>query len=108
MPEAERWKPYAFFAMHCVVAAFAMLIGSVPEIFVEHRFAASRVGAFAPCMAVTALLAGFFVNRHEKHRSAPVVGLLGVCWLLFGLWDFWSPEYRGDRPWILETHIGLS
>lgn len=103
----ERWKPYAFFAMHCALAVVAIMVGFVPQILFEHRFAETRLGAFAPCVVLAALLTGLFVNWHEKHRSALLVGIVGICWLLFGLWDFWSPEYRGDRPWVQETRIAF-
>ncbi len=62
----EAWKPFALFAMHCAVAAAAIGVGFIPEALLSHRYADTRLAAFFPSVLLTAVLAGFFVNRKEK------------------------------------------
>jgi len=110
MTEHEPWKPFALFAMHCAVAAGAIGVGFIPEALLSSRYADTRLAAFCPCAFLTALVVGFFVNRHEKHRCALLVWVVGFCWLIWGASDFWRWEYQWTHearfPFVMDSLFG--
>jgi hypothetical protein len=72
-----------------------MVVGFVPEGILSHYYYDTRVEAFAPAIACTGLILGFFFSvRFQNGRGASLAWIFGVLWLAVGFHDAassWNP-----------------
>ena len=78
-----------------------MIIGFVPEAFLSRLYRNTVLEPFAPAIAATALLFGYFLSRYPfRALAAKWTWMIGVAWLAFGIYDetrFWSTSWSTEK-----------
>jgi len=78
-----------------------MIIGFLPELYLSFLYHGTVLEGFAPAIALTALLLGYFVSRRVfRARAARWTWIIGLLWLSFGIYDetrFWSPSWSSEK-----------
>jgi hypothetical protein len=75
-------------------------VGFVPEAFASRIYYNSGLEPFSPMIATTAFLLGYFAaGKVLNGRAATFVWIIGLVWIVFGLYDetrnwsaTWSPQ----------------
>ena len=96
---APAW-PLSLLAHYLVAVVGAVIIGFLPEAFVSKIYYNTGIEAYSPMIALTAFLLGYFVAGFIfDGRTAMFVWIIGLGWLVFGIFDTtqywnasWSPE----------------
>lgn len=87
--------------LHCILGvAGSVSLGILPEAFLSRYYFNTGIEAFAPAVAVTALILGFaFGGIISKGQGASLAWIFGLLWLGIGILDVrkgwnpaWSPE----------------
>jgi len=86
MPTERWWQSAAVLIIHLILFAFAFGIGFLIEAWLGERYENSHIAAFVPCIAATAFLTAFLVNRKRRDRAPLLIGLAGVPCLVFAIW----------------------
>jgi hypothetical protein len=93
--------PVSLIAHYFIAVVGAMIIGFVPEALLSPLYYDTRLEPFAPAIAFTALLLGYFVSyRVFRAHAARWIWVLGLLWLTFGMFDetkFWSPSWSSEK-----------
>ncbi len=96
----ELW-PVSLIAHYLVAVAGGMMIGALPEAFLSRLYYNTGLEPFAPTIAITALLLGYFVShRVFRARAATWTWIIGLLWLAFGIYDetkFWSASWSSEK-----------
>jgi hypothetical protein len=88
-----------------VASAGGIILGLIPEILLGRLYRFTPIEPFAPAMAMTALLIGYFFSHRLIDRShiAQWTWTIGTFWFLLGVNDltrFWSPtRSHGKSAW---------
>jgi hypothetical protein len=93
-------------AVQCFVAVVGAMVISFPlEALLEGGYDNTGLAAYSPAIAFTAFLLGAFVSgRIRKGQAANFVWIIGLLWLLFGMYDetrYWSAIWSVEK-----THLG--
>jgi hypothetical protein len=93
--------PVSLVAHYFIAVVGAMIIGFVPEALLSPLYYNTGIEPFAPAIAFTALLLGYFVSfRVFRARAARWIWVLGLLWLTFGIFDetkFWGPSWSSEK-----------
>jgi hypothetical protein len=99
--------------LHYLIAVVvSMIVGFLPEIIIGKLYYNTGLEPYSPLIALTAFLLGYFVSlRVRGGRAATFVWTLGLCWMLFGIYDTassWSPLTRVATRWeyVLNSLFG--
>jgi hypothetical protein len=92
--------PISWIANYFVAIAGGMIIGFVPEALVSRLYYNTGLEPYSPMIAATAFLLGYFAaGLILNGRAATFVWIIGLAWMLFGMYDTtkawsasWSPE----------------
>ena len=80
-----------------------MVIGFIPEGILSRLYHNTGLEPFAPAIAVTALLLGYFFSHRVFHGcAARWTWSIGVLWLAFGIFDeskFWSASWSPEKTY---------
>src|SRR5215467_112689 len=86
--------PVSWIAHYFVAVAAGMIIGFLPEALVGQTYYNTGLEPYSPMIAVTAFLLGYFAaGRILNGRGATLVWIIGLVWMLFGIYDttrYWS------------------
>jgi hypothetical protein len=95
----ERMQWLLSLLLHSFVAmAVSAFVGGLPEVALS-RYLDPRIKPYAPIIAMTALVLGYFVSRQIASRAATFVWIVGVLWISCG---FYSVASSWSREW--STH----
>src|ERR1700688_1756166 len=92
--------PLSWVAHYFVAVAGAMIIGFLPEAILSRVYYNTGLEPYSPMIAITAFLLGYFVSLSIFNgRAATFVWIIGLAWMMFGIYDTtrywsagWSPE----------------
>lgn len=93
------WHYPPLVLLHFFVAATGgIIVGLIPEALIGRLYRFTPIEPFAPGMALTALLIGYFWGHRlvSKERVAEWTWTIGVVWFLYGVHDltrFWRPSW---------------
>ena len=78
-----------------------MILGFVPEAFLSRLYYDTGLEPFAPAIALTAFLLGYFFSHQLfRARAAKWAWIIGALWLAFGIYDetrFWSAGWSTEK-----------
>jgi hypothetical protein len=88
--------------VHCLLGVgFSMVSGFLPEGILSHYYYDTRLEAFAPAIAFTGLILGFFFSvRFQNGRGASLAWIFGLLWLAGGFYDAaigWKPMWSTQK-----------
>jgi CDP-diglyceride synthetase len=94
--------PLSWVAHYFVAVAGAMIIGFLPEAVLSERvYYNTGLEPYSPMIAITAFLLGYFVSVHIfKGRAATFVWIIGLAWMMFGIYDttrYWSASWSPEK-----------
>ena len=96
-----------------LAAGGGMLIGFLPEALVGRPYYNTGLEPYSPMIAVSAFLLGYFLSsRLLDLPSARWTWIIGLAWLLFGIWDdtrHWSPMWSVEKTrwrYVLANFFG--
>ena len=92
--------PLSWVAHYFVAVAGAMIIGFLPEAILSRVYYNTGLEPYSPMIAITAFPLGYFVSLSIFNgRAATFVWIIGLAWMMFGIYDTtrywsagWSPE----------------
>ena len=93
--------PISWLAHYFVGVLGAMIIGFFPEAFVSRMYYNTGIEPYSPMIAATAFLLGYFVaGRILNGRAATFVWIIGLAWMVFGIYDetrYWSASWSPEK-----------
>jgi hypothetical protein len=100
MADYDSWAKSLF--LHYLVGVVGgMVIGFLPEAELSRIYYNTGLEPYAPAIAITALLLGYFVSVHiGKGRAATSAWVLGLLWMFFGIYDttrYWSASWSVEK-----------
>ncbi len=88
-------------AQYLVAVAGAMIIGFLPEALLSRAYYNTGIEPYSPAIALTAFLLGYFVSpRVRKGQAATFVWVVGLLWLIYGMYDsvgYWSASWSPEK-----------
>jgi hypothetical protein len=93
--------PLSWVAHYFVAVAGGMIIGFLPEALVSRMYYNTGLEPYSPMIAVTAFLLGYFAaGRIFSGRAATFVWIIGLVWIVFGIYDttrYWSASWSPEK-----------
>jgi hypothetical protein len=93
--------PLSLVAHYFVAVAGGMIIGFLPEALVSRMYYNTGLEPYSPMIAVTAFLLGYFAaGRIFSGRAATFVWIIGLVWIVFGIYDttrYWSASWSPEK-----------
>ena len=78
-----------------------MIIGFLPEALISRMYYNSGLEPYSPVIAATSFGLGYFVaDRILNGRAATFVWIIGVAWMVFGIYDttrYWSASWSPEK-----------
>jgi len=105
--------PLSWAAHYLIAVVGAMIIGFFPEVFAARLYYNTGLEPYSPMIAATVFILGYFVARLVSDgRAATFVWIIGLAWMLFGIYDVtrgwsatWSPE-KTRAEFVLANMFG--
>lgn len=93
---------FVAFVMHYIVGVGGgMILGFAPEALLSRLYYNTGLEPFAPGIALTAFLLGYFLSqRLFLGRPARWIWIIGALWLAFGIYDetrSWSASWSVEK-----------
>ena len=88
--------------VHYLVAVVGgMLLGFLPEAVASRMYYNTGLEPYSPMIAVAAFLLGYFAaSRILNARAATFVWIIGLVWIVFGIYDttrYWSASWSPEK-----------
>ena len=78
-----------------------MIIGFLPEAALSRAYANTYLAPYSPAIALIAFLLGYFLSpRVKKGQAATFVWVVGLLWLIYGMYDglgYWSASWSPEK-----------
>lgn len=98
---------------YVVAVAGAMIIGFGPEAVLGRAYYNTYLEPYSPAIALIGFLLGYFVSpRVRKGKAATFVWVVGLLWLIYGMYDsvgYWSASWSPEKTrlgYILANFFG--
>jgi len=93
--------PVSLLAHYFVAVAGSLIVGFLPEAFVSPMYYNTGLEPYSPMIAATAIVLGYFAaNRILDGRAATFVWIIGLAWIVFGIYDetkYWSATWSPEK-----------
>lgn len=84
-----------------VAVAGGMIVGFLPEALLSRAYYNTGLEPYSPAIALTAFLLGYFISpRVRKGQAATFVWVVGLLWLMYGMYDsvgYWSASWSPEK-----------
>lgn len=88
-------------AQYFVAVVGAMIIGFLPEVLLSRGYYNTAFAPFSPAIASIAFFLGYFASpRIRKGQAAAFVWVVGLLWLIYGMYDsvgYWSASWSPEK-----------